>query len=112
MNHAEEDCVAEVPGGWNAEERIQKGVWRLKYWKRNCGMTKSGRQLNKNRNYIFPFFWQNGADEQTLQTNSERKFMKATSGRSCVEARPHPDYAGERWWHDIWDIIMDFCPHS
>ena len=23
---------------------------------------------NKTGNYIFPFFWQNGADEQTLQT--------------------------------------------
>ena len=24
----------------------------------------------------------------------------------CLEARPHPDFAGEGWWHDV-DIVLD-----
>lgn len=44
MNHAEEDCVAEVPGGWNAEERIQLKGYEVKILERNCGNDKSGRQ--------------------------------------------------------------------
>ena len=31
---------------------------------------------NKTGNYIFPFFWQNGADEQTLQTELLKKLAK------------------------------------
>lgn len=55
--------------------------------------------------YILPFFWQHGEDEHTL-----RKYMKviheANIGAVCVEARPHPDFAGPGWWRDL-DIIMD-----
>ena len=81
---------------------------RLKYWKGTAGMTRVEDNLNnKTGNYIFPFFWQNGADEQTLQTEL-LKIYESNIRAFCVEARPHPDYAGERWWHDM-DIIMDFA---
>ena len=57
-------------------------------------------------NYIFPFFWQHGESEDVL-----REYMKviheSNIGAVCVEARPHPDFAGPRWWHDM-DIILDF----
>lgn len=60
---------------------------------------------NQNSNYILPFFWQHGEDEQTL-----RKYMRvihdANIREVCLEARPHPDYAGEQWFHDV-DIILD-----
>ena len=56
-------------------------------------------------NYIFPFFWQHGESEDVL-----REYMKviheSNIGAVCVEARPHPDFAGPRWWHDM-DIILD-----
>lgn len=59
----------------------------------------------KNGNYIFPFFWQHGEDEATL-----REYMRAIDESNikgvCVESRPHPDFCGERWWHDM-DIILD-----
>ncbi len=59
----------------------------------------------KGGNYIFPFFWQHGEEEGVL-----RKYMevieKSNIKAVCVESRPHPDYCGPGWWHDM-DIIMD-----
>jgi hypothetical protein len=60
---------------------------------------------NKGDNYILPFFWQHGEEESVL-----REYMGAIHscgiGAVCVEARPHPDFAGPKWWNDM-DIIMD-----
>lgn len=56
-------------------------------------------------NYIFPFFWLHGEDETVL-----RHYMKviheANIGAVCVESRPHPDFCGPQWWHDM-DIILE-----
>ena len=42
-------------------------------------------------NYIMPFFWQHGEEEQVL-----REYMGVIHdcgiGAVCVESRPHPDY--------------------
>ncbi|MBR1496087.1 MAG: hypothetical protein IJ617_00485 [Oscillospiraceae bacterium] len=55
--------------------------------------------------YILPFFWQHGEEEQVL-----REYMNAIHNANirevCLEARPHPDYAGEAWFRDV-DIILD-----
>lgn len=60
---------------------------------------------NNGENYIFPFFWQHGESEEVL-----RKYMevidKSNIKAVCVESRPHPDFCGEQWWHDM-DIILD-----
>ncbi len=59
----------------------------------------------RNGNYVLPFFWQHGEDEATL-----RKYVNvihdANMKEICLEARPHPDYAGDGWFHDV-DIILD-----
>ena len=59
----------------------------------------------KEENYILPFVWMHGAPENEL-----RRLMQAVHesgiGAVCLEARPHPDFAGERWWHDV-DIVLD-----
>lgn len=34
------------------------------------------------------------------------KIQEANIGALCVEVRPHPDFGGERWWHDM-DIVLD-----
>ena len=56
-------------------------------------------------NHMLPFFWQHGEDETTL-----REYMKAIYEANCravcVESRPHPDFAGPKWWQDM-DIILD-----
>lgn len=55
-------------------------------------------------NYIFPLFWQHGEDENILcdyMNKIEQSGIKAV----CLEARPHPDFVGNKWWHDM-DAIM------
>ena len=56
-------------------------------------------------NYLLPFFWQHGETEEKL-----REYMGAIHdcgiGEVCVECRPHPDFCGPQWWHDM-DILLD-----
>ena len=56
-------------------------------------------------NYIFPFLWLRGESEEVLRTEME-KIDHANIGAVCVEARPHPDFGGPQWWHDM-DIILE-----
>lgn len=70
-------------------------------------MNKKIQQVleEKEGNYIFPFFWQHGESEETL-----RRYMQVIRESNihavCVESRPHPDFLGPKWWHDM-DIILD-----
>ena len=62
--------------------------------------------LNGNHdNYILPFLWVHGEDETVL-----REYMGAIDAAGikavCLESRPHPDFCGQQWWHDL-DIILD-----
>lgn len=60
---------------------------------------------DKGGNYIFPFFWQHGEEEDVL-----REYMKVIEESNikavCIESRPHPDFCGPGWWHDM-DIILE-----
>ena len=56
-------------------------------------------------NHILPFVWMRGEDEQVIRTEIA-KIYEAGIRSVCLEARPHPDYAGEGWWHDV-DIVID-----
>lgn len=56
-------------------------------------------------NYIFPFLWMRGEEESVLRTEME-KIYECGIRAVCVEARPHPDFCGDGWWHDM-DIIID-----
>lgn len=59
----------------------------------------------KGDNYIFPFLWMHGESEDVI-----RKYMQVIYDCNiravCVESRPHPDFAGPGWWHDM-DIVLD-----
>ncbi|MHA6483296.1 glycosylhydrolase-like jelly roll fold domain-containing protein [Paenibacillus sp. strain BS8-2] len=61
--------------------------------------------LGKEDNYILPFFWQHGEDEDILREEMAR-IHESGIRAVCVEARPHPDYLGPKWWKDI-DAILD-----
>ena len=64
------------------------------------------RILNdQHENYILPFFWQHGEDEDTLR-DYMRAIDEANIGAVCVESRPHPDFCGDKWWQDM-DVILD-----
>jgi hypothetical protein len=70
-------------------------------------MEKSLNEILEGRggNYILPFFWQHGEDEAVLREEMAR-IHECGIGAVCLEARPHPDYAGPCWWRDV-DIIME-----
>ncbi len=60
---------------------------------------------SKGENHIFPFLWVHGEEESVLREYMEA-IQTAGIGAVCVESRPHPDYCGSQWWHDM-DIIID-----
>ncbi|MDR0349441.1 MAG: hypothetical protein LBH90_08130 [Tannerella sp.] len=60
---------------------------------------------NTGGNYVFPFFWQHGEDEETLRHYMD-VIEKSNCKAVCVESRPHPDFCGPLWWRDM-DIILD-----
>lgn len=58
-------------------------------------------------NYILPFFWQHGEDDETLIREIdaiEQSGIKAL----CVESRTHEDFCGDGWWHTM-DVILSEC---
>lgn len=56
-------------------------------------------------NHIFPFLWVRGEKEERIR-NEIRQINSCGIHAFCVEARPHDDFAGPGWWHDM-DIILD-----
>ncbi|OAS17840.1 glycosylhydrolase-like jelly roll fold domain-containing protein [Paenibacillus oryzisoli] len=56
-------------------------------------------------NYILPFLWQHGEEEAVIREEIAR-VHESGIGALCIEARPHPDFLGPKWWTDM-DIIMD-----
>ncbi|MDP4098173.1 glycosyl hydrolase [Paenibacillus sp. P96] len=57
------------------------------------------------QNYILPFLWQHGEEEQVIREEMAR-VHEAGIGAVCVESRPHPDFLGPKWWMDM-DVIME-----
>ena len=55
--------------------------------------------------YILPFFWQHGEDAALLREGIQH-IRESGIGAVCIESRPHPDFLGEKWWHDL-DTILD-----
>lgn len=56
-------------------------------------------------NYILPFLWMRGEAEDIIREEIE-KIYECGIRAICVEARPHDDFCGPGWWHDL-DIVMD-----
>lgn len=57
------------------------------------------------KNYILPFLWMCGEEEEILREEMG-KIYECGIRAVCVEARPHDDFCGPGWWHDM-DIILD-----
>ena len=54
---------------------------------------------------IFPFLWMRGEEEPILRREIG-KIAECGIRAICVEARPHDDFCGNGWWHDM-DIVLD-----
>ncbi|WP_338119240.1 glycosyl hydrolase [Paenibacillus polysaccharolyticus] len=61
--------------------------------------------VGKEENYILPFFWQHGENEEVLREEMARIYDSGIRA-VCVESRPHPDFLGPKWWKDF-DVILD-----
>lgn len=55
--------------------------------------------------YIFPFLWMRGEPEAVIREEMQ-KIFECGIRAVCVEARPHNDFCGPGWWHDL-DIVID-----
>lgn len=60
---------------------------------------------NKNDNYILPFFWLHGEDNDILR-DYVKKIYESGIKAFIVESRPHPDFLGESWWENM-DTLME-----
>lgn len=56
-------------------------------------------------NYILPFLWMRGEKEEVIREELS-KICECGIRAVCVEARPHDDFCGPGWWHDM-DIVLD-----
>lgn len=61
---------------------------------------------NKEGNYIYPFLWMHGEPHDILIQELDR-IRESNIGAVCIEARPHPDFGGKKWWEDM-DVVMDY----
>jgi len=56
-------------------------------------------------NYILPFLWMHGASDEKKKRMVE-VIYESGARAVCLEARPHPDFAGSLWWHDV-EVILE-----
>lgn len=57
-------------------------------------------------NYILPFLWMKGESKEVIAQELD-KIQECGIGAICVESRPHPDFAGPKWWEDMAFIIAE-----
>lgn len=57
------------------------------------------------KNGLYPFFWQHGESHEILGEYMD-KISECSMQAACIEARPHPDFAGDGWWKDL-DFIIE-----
>ncbi|MBP3918882.1 MAG: glycosyl transferase family 2 [Clostridia bacterium] len=60
----------------------------------------------KTENYILPFFWQHGEDDETLIREIDA--IEASGIRAlCVESRTHEEFCEDGWWHTMNTILTE-----
>lgn len=59
-------------------------------------------------NYLLPFYWQHGGDQHKMIPEQLARIRGSGCRAVCVESRPHPEFVGPGWWHDM-DLILDTC---
>ena len=55
--------------------------------------------------YLTPLFWTHGEDE-TVMRHMIGQMHENGIDEFVLESRPHPDFLGDGWWHDV-DIVLD-----
>ncbi len=60
--------------------------------------------MRKNEDYILPFLWLKGEDEEAVREEI-CQIASCGIGAFCVESRPHPDFLGPGWWKTM-DLVL------
>lgn len=60
---------------------------------------------DEQENHIMPFLWLHGADD-AITLELLRRIHACGIGAVCLESRPHLDFLGDGWWHDV-DMILE-----
>lgn len=60
--------------------------------------------MERIENCLYPFFWQHGESSEVLSSYVDKIYASGMRG-FCIEARPHPDFLGKGWWHDL-DLLL------
>ncbi|MBQ7916597.1 MAG: hypothetical protein IJ315_07400, partial [Firmicutes bacterium] len=61
--------------------------------------------------HILPFFWMKG-ESQEIILEELAKVRECGIKEVCLESRPHPDFAGPKWWEDLKCVIDDCKTHD
>lgn len=61
----------------------------------------------ESESHVAPFLWVRGEDEHAYRAEIQAIYDSGIR-ELCIEARPHPDFNGPGWWHDL-GFIMDEC---
>lgn len=66
---------------------------------------------NKQKNYLFPFFWQHGESKEVLSEYLQQMLAQGIQN-ICIESRPHPDFLGDGWWETMDFLISEAKQHD
>lgn len=63
-------------------------------------------EVIKRDNHVLPFLWMKGEDNLTIKEELDR--IEACGIKEiCLESRPHPDFCGPGWWHNMDFIVKE-----
>lgn len=57
-------------------------------------------------NACMPFLWLHGNDAARIRLLL-REIHRSGVRAACLESRPHPDFLGEGWWHDVGEALSE-----
>ncbi|MCF0110530.1 MAG: glycoside hydrolase [Erysipelotrichaceae bacterium] len=61
--------------------------------------------FEKTTNHLYPFLWVHGSETDEEYIEEIEKINQCGCGALCIEARPHNDFNGPKWFHDLGLII-------
>ncbi len=63
--------------------------------------------MGNSPNYIYPFLWLSGEEDQRL-IDEVCRIHESGIGGLCIESRTHEGFCGQEWWEDV-SVILEEC---
>ena len=64
--------------------------------------------FEKKSNHLYPFLWIHGNESDDEYIEEVEKIYECGCHGLCIEARPHNDFNGPKWFHDL-ELIISEC---